>query len=127
MYYNKETRPNIVRAYIIYEKGGILVGKLLDLLGIERWEYLNNIPNIDDYIYQVSSKGRIRRDDNGEWKYLQGTHDRKRTLVCLGRSTYNLGNLVLYAFGRAESPRGKLEYKDGDYHNNSLQNITLKK
>lgn len=102
------------------------MGSLLDLFGIERWKYLENIPNIPDYIYQVSSKGRIRRDDAGEWKYLQGTKDRKRTLVCLGRSTYNLGNLVLYAFGKADTPRGKLVYADGNYHNNELKNISLK-
>lgn len=100
---------------------------VLDLFNIERWEYLYDIPNIKDETYQVSSKGRIRREDkDGEWSYLEGTCDRKRTLVCLGKSTYNLGNLVLYAFGKADSPRGKLSYKDGDYHNNTLKNVSLK-
>ena len=103
------------------------MNKLLDLFNIERWEYLYNIPNIKDGTYQVSSKGRIRRrDNNGEWKYLEGTYDRKRTLVCLGKSTYNIGNLVLYAFGIAKEPRGKLLYKDNNYHNNTLKNVFLK-
>lgn len=93
---------------------------------IEEWVYLNGLPNVEDDKYQVSSEGRIRREDKGDWKYLQGTHDRKRTLVCLGKSTYNLGNLVLYGFGKADSPRGKLHYNDGNYHNNKLNNISLK-
>lgn len=92
----------------------------------EKWVYLNGLANVEDNRYQVSSEGRIRRDDKGDWKYLQGTHDRKRTLVCLGKSTYNLGNLVLYGFGKTDSPRGKLVYADGNYHNNKLDNISLK-
>lgn len=92
----------------------------------EEWVYLKGLPNVEDGKYQVSSEGRIRRMDKGEWKYLQGTQDRKRTLVCIGKSTYNLGNLVLYGFGKSDSPRGKLLYSDGNYHNNRLDNISLK-
>lgn len=92
----------------------------------EKWVYLNDLPNVPNNKYQVSSEGRIRRDDKGDWKYLNGTHDRNRTLVCLGKSTYNLGNLVLYGFGKTDSPRGKLSYKDGNYHNNTLENVSLK-
>lgn len=100
--------------------------KLKDLLGIERWRYLNYIPNIDDDTYQVSSKGRVRRKGKNGWKYLQGTQDKTRTLICLGRSTYNLGNLVLYGFGIAPDPRGRIIHLDGNPHNNELDNLALK-
>ena len=101
------------------------MNRLKDLFGIERWEYLM-LPNIKEDAYQISTKGRIRRKAKDGWNYLSGTIDRTRTLVCLGKTTYNVGNLVLYAFGKADAPRGPLAYKNGDCHDNALKNVYLK-
>lgn len=99
---------------------------LKNLFGAEVWKYLDGVPNIKDHTYQVSNRGNIRRYADGEWVYLTGTQQKSRTLVCLGKSTYNVGNLVLYAFGKTDSLRGPLTYADGNRHNNSLKNLALK-
>ena len=92
----------------------------------EVWRYLNNVPGIKDRTYQVSSLGRIRRKTKNGCKYLKGTRGQNRILVCLGKSTYNLGNLVLYGFGKSDSLRGRLNYADGNRFNNKLKNLSSK-
>lgn len=90
-------------------------------------------------LYQISNKGRVRsingrfRHNNcKEWRLLKPCPSNRKVPYlrygfCIGGKTrmYYASRLVYEAFIGKIPDRHKVIYKDGDYTNNSVENLTL--
>lgn len=102
------------------------------LLGKEYFVPLTGIDNVPDDQYTISSYGRIKRlysfkSPKETENYLKGHLSRSGNMsVSLGKSTYLIGALMLYAFGRSNDPRVRFDFKDNNKSNLKLSNLVIR-
>ena len=101
------------------------------LFGKEYFVPLVGINGVADDQYVISSIGRIKRlysnkSSKEAENFLQGhLNSNGKRIVTLGKSTYLVGALMLYAFGKADSPRVKFDFKDNNKNNLSISNLEV--
>ena len=104
---------------------------LKKLFGMEYFVPLVGIEGVADDQYMISSAGRIKRlysnkSSKESVSFLKGSSNTSgKRIVTLGKSTYSVGSLMLYAFGKADSPRVKYNVRDNDNSNLSLSNLEV--
>lgn len=101
------------------------------LLGMEYFVPLVGVKDVADDQYMISSAGRIKRlysnkSSKESVSFLKGSLNAGgKRVVTLGKSTYLVGSLMLYAFGKADSPRVKYKVRDNDNSNLTLSNLEV--
>ena len=101
------------------------------LLGMEYFVPLVGVKDVADDQYMISSEGRIKRlysnkSSKESVSFLKGSLNAGgKRVVTLGKSTYLVGSLMLYAFGKADSPRVKYNVRDNDNSNLTLSNLEV--
>lgn len=102
------------------------------LLGKEYFVQLVGIDNVEDDQYMISNYGRIKRlysnkSPKETENFLKGHLSRSGNMsVSLGKSTYLVGALMLYAFGKSDDPRVRFDFKDNNKSNLKLSNLIIR-
>lgn len=102
------------------------------LLGKEYFVPLIGIEGVADDQYMISSYGRIKRlysnkSPKETENFLKGHLSRSGNMsVSLGKTTYLVGALVLYAFGESNDPRVRFDFKDNNKSNLKLSNLIIR-
>lgn len=84
-----------------------------------------DLPN-NDYIYQVSNYGRIRKKTKTGYKYLGcACTNKKYPFIKYLKKEISIKHIVVAAFYDKDYKKYKITFKDNDINNNNIDNLQL--